>query len=642
MSRAPSQLSTPQQVLSHYWGYDSFRPCQLEIINDVLAGHDVLGLMPTGGGKSLTFQVPAMLMPGVTVVVTPLVSLMKDQVDNLAARGIRAAYLSASLRPAQVRLAYDRCMLGKARMLYVSPERLRVESFLAELRTWNVSLIVVDEAHCISQWGYDFRPSYLLISRLREIVGVEVPVLALTASATPAVAADIRRQLAFRTGNTTHTLSFDRSNLSYIVRHAPHKFLKLRQILENTHGTSIVYVRSRARTKEIAMQLQECGIDATFYHAGLDARVRAERQQMWKDGKVRVIVATNAFGMGIDKADVRVVAHMDVPPSLEEYYQEAGRAGRDGKPAFAVVIAGNADKATLTRRLNDSFPEMDFIRHVYERVGAFLEVAVGAGYECVYEFDIERFCQVYKLRPEPVRGALSLLSRAGYFEYCEDGQTRSRIVIDTPRHEIYGLALTASEDAVMLALLRRYTGILTEFVHIDETEIQAETGLDADTVYNALLSLNRRKVARYVPRKAIPYIYYTTSREATKYVALPDSVYADRRREAVKRMQAVVNFVFSETSCRSRLLLEYFGETDVSDCGRCDVCRERSRNARADDIEDIASDALSQMVRRYPGATIEQLANGLGVPMARVAGVLRGLVEDGSCKICGMRVYPDK
>lgn len=629
-------MASPREVLKKYWGYDDFRPRQLDIISDVLAGRDVLGLMPTGGGKSITFQVPAMMLPGLTIVVTPLVSLMKDQVDNLASHGIRAAYISSGLERSKVRLAYDRCALGKAKLLYVSPERLRVESFLAEARTWNISLIVVDEAHCISQWGYDFRPSYLDIKGLREVAGVGVPILALTASATPRVADDIRRQLGFRADNVTHTLSFDRSNLSYIIRNTAEKMNKVVEVLQNTTGTAIIYVRSRARTKEVAERLAAFDIDATFYHAGLDPRLRSERQQLWKDGKVRVMVATTAFGMGIDKADVRVVIHFDIPSSLEEYYQEAGRAGRDGKPAFAVMAVGGRDKAILKQRLAQEFPPVDFIKMVYEKVGAYLGVAVGSGYDCVYEFDTEAFCRVFKLQPAAVRGALSILSRAGYFDYNEDGTTRSRVVVDVRRDELYGLRLGPHDDAVMTAILRSCPGVLTDFVFFDEDDVVRDTGMKLEDVYQSLLSLQRQHVCRYVPRKAIPYIYYTTSREDTRYVVLPNAVYADRLKHASERMQAVVDFAFSTGRCRSQILLEYFGEQNAEECGRCDYCRSLKKSTPPP--KDINRMIISN-VTAYPGVAIPDLARALGVKVTQLTDEVRLLIEQDVLYLDGLRLY---
>lgn len=421
---------------------------QREIIDSVIARRDTLGLLPTGGGKSITFQVPAMLLPGLTVVVTPLISLMKDQVDNLAAKDIRAAAIHSGLSLSEHNLALDRAALGKIKLLYVSPEKLQSANFADRLRTMNVSLIVVDEAHCISQWGYDFRPSYLRIAQLRDS-HPDVPILALTASATPEVADDIMQRLKFKERNI-FSLSFSRANISYIVRLTEHKEDMLKRVLAATSGSAIVYVRSRKRTREIAESLAAEGVSADFYHAGLSVEEKNEKQNCWKDGKTRVMVATNAFGMGIDKPDVRVVAHIDLPSSLEEYYQEAGRAGRDGRESFAVIIASPRDKATLSRRLSDSFPTKDYIRRIYELAGNFLNVAVGSGYNHVYEFNFTLFCDRFHLQPIVARSALMLLTHAGYIEYVDEITTRSRVMITADRRDLYDLRLDSTTENLSL------------------------------------------------------------------------------------------------------------------------------------------------------------------------------------------------
>lgn len=626
-------MDSPIDVLRRHWGYEAFRPCQREIIDSILAGHDTLGLLPTGGGKSLTFQVPALMLPGLTVVVTPLVSLMKDQVDNLRERDIRAVYLYSGLTRREVRLVYDRCRLGKTKLLYVSPERLRGESFMEELRGWQVSLIVVDEAHCISQWGYDFRPSYLRIADLRHAVGMQVPVLALTASATPAVRHDIMRRLEFGADANVFSLSFDRDNLSYIVRHADSKIDKLLQILHNTAGSAIVYVRSRVKTKQIAQALAEDGISASFYHAGLDPHDKTERQEAWKAGRTRVMVATNAFGMGIDKPDVRTVVHMDVPPSLEEYYQEAGRAGRDGMSSFAVVIASDTDKAMLTRRLNEAFPPVDFIRRIYELTGNFLDVAVGDGYGKVYEFDLGKFCLTYNLQERPVRGALALLTQAGYLEFVDEAPTRSRVMFVCRRDELYDVPLEGNAEAVALALLRLYTGLFTEYVFIDEHQIADNAGITESDVYPAMLALGRQSVLHYVPRKAIPYIYYTTSRELPKYVTLPTEIYERRRQLMKERLDAMRRFVFGTERCRSQELLEYFGETDIPECGRCDVCRAH-RTAGAAPSPDTIEMAVMRLLAAGP-TSVETVAKALRVRLPQLTSTLRPLIEAGDIVLCG-------
>ncbi len=628
---------TPHEVLKKYWGYDAFRPCQYEIIQSVLDGHDTLGLLPTGGGKSITFQVPAMILPGLTVVVTPLVSLMKDQVDNLLDRGIRGVYIYSGLTRREVHLAYDRCRLKKAKLLYVSPERLRSQSFIDEMRRWDVSMIVVDEAHCISQWGYDFRPSYLKIIELRKVVGEKIPVLALTASATPIVRDDIMTRLNFGEDHRVFTLSFDRSNLSYIVRQTDSKTDKLLDVLKKTSGTAIVYVRSRVKTRQIADELNAVGISASFYHAGLDVEVKADRQEKWKSSQVRVMVATNAFGMGIDKPDVRVVVHMDVPPSLEEYYQEAGRAGRDGKPAFAVILASNTDKGIITRRLNEAFPDREYIRRVYELVGNFLNVPVGEGYNNVFEFDINKFCTTYKLQPAPVRGALSLLTQAGYIEFVDEAPTQSRMIFLCRREELYTLDLDRNEDNVLMSIMRLYTGLFSEYVYLSESRIAAAANVSEQEVYQAMLALSRMHVLHYVPRKSIPYIYYTTSRELPKYINLSPEVYENRRKLMEHRLDAIRRFVFNYDVCRSKVLLEYFGETEVEDCGRCDVCRAK-RSAKAAQYVDPA-DAIVRLASSPQGIDVDELCRIIRINRENLSEVLRTLVSEESITVIGTRVF---
>lgn len=631
-------LKDPESVLREYWGYDSFRPRQREIIDSVLAGHDTLGLLPTGGGKSLTFQVPALMLDGLTVVITPLISLMKDQVDNLRERGIRAVYLTMGMTRRETRLVYDKCRLGKTRLLYVSPERLRSESFVRELRGWNVSLITVDEAHCISQWGYDFRPSYLRIGELRGLLGPDVPILALTASATPLVRDDIARQLRFRPDSNVYALSFDRPNLSYVARITQNKTDKLLQVLGATTGTAIVYVRSRKKTREIAELLQGAGISATFYHAGLDPEVKAERQEQWKSGRTRVIVATNAFGMGIDKPDVRTVVHIDLPPSLEEYYQEAGRAGRDGLPSFAVLIATTHDRGLLKRRLNEAFPPVDFVRRVYELVGAFLDVPVGGGYNKVFEFDLARFCRTYGLQERMTRGALALLTQAAYIEFQDEAPTRARLMMLCRRDELYAERLTAEEDAVLMAVLRTYTGLFSEYAFVSESEIARVAQLPEQSIYDIMLALGRKNILHYIPRKSVPYILYVTGREETRHVCLGPEIYENRRKLMEERLNAVADFAYTTERCRSVVLLEYFGEKNVSDCGRCDICRSRAKRlgqsgartqAPADDDRRVVDDIPAAILRllrsgRLPASTVAQV---LCVGAEELAGYVRDLSD---------------
>lgn len=628
----------PLSILKQYWGYDAFRPMQREIIDSVLSGHDTLGLLPTGGGKSITFQVPALLLPGLTIVVTPLISLMKDQVDNLKNRDIRAVYFHSGLTRREANLGLTRCRLGKVKLVYVSPERLQNDNFIAELRSMDVSLIVVDEAHCISQWGYDFRPSYLKVAKLREITGEHVPILALTASATPEVTADIMRSLRFREPRV-FARSFTRENLSYIVRYADFKEETLLRVLNATSGCAIVYVRSRRRCREIAQLLTREGISADYYHAGLAPEDKELRQNAWKNDHIRVIVATNAFGMGIDKPDVRTVVHYDLPSSLEEYYQEAGRAGRDGKESFAVVIASSRDKATLSRRLSESFPEKDFISHVYELAGNFLNVAVGDGYGQLYEFSLENFCHTYSLPPIPTQSALHLLSRAGYIEYIEETTSTSRLMIIMKKEELYGLEMTADAEEVFQCILRTYTGLFADYVPISELTIARSTMLSTETVYQTLLYLTRLHAIHYIPRRTTPYIYYTTSRELPKHVILPLEVYEHQRERMRVRLDAMKEFVFSATECRAKGMLRYFGEKDTQDCGKCDVCRaRRSKNRPMADSRENLRKTIVYRANQPEGCEVTSLLRDIAEKRENIIAEIRHLADTGEIIIDGSHV----
>lgn len=585
-------------ILKRYWGYDSFRPRQEEIIMSVLDGRDTLGLLPTGGGKSLTFQVPAMVFEGITVVVTPLISLMKDQVDNLRAAGIRAVCLHSGLSRAEHRLALDRCRLGKAKLMYVSPEKLQSATFIDQLRSMDVSFLVVDEAHCISQWGYDFRPSYLKISLIRELFP-DIPVLALTASATPVVVDDIMDKLGFKERNV-YARSFSRDNLSYIVRNDFDKERRLISVLTNTAGSAIVYVRSRRRTREIADMLVRNGISADYYHAGLDATEKNEKQNNWKTDGVRVMVATNAFGMGIDKPDVRTVVHYDIPSSLEEYYQEAGRAGRDGKEAFAVLLVSRADKGRLTRMLSEMFPPKDFIRRVYELAGNFVNVAVGDGYNSVYEFNFALFLKTYDLPPLATRSAMRLLTQTQYFEFVEEVTMQSRVMITANKSELYSVKLDEAGERVFNMLLRSYTGLFADFVYINESVIARRADVDEQKVYETMLQLSRMHILQYVPRKSTPYLYYTTSRELPKYIDMPRSVYEEQYKRLKERIEAMKRFSFGDDDCRVNVMLRYFGEKPEEPCGKCDVCRTRKRNRLTKGDRQSIRDSIIYMVGNAP------------------------------------------
>ena len=565
-----------RQILHDYWGYDDFRGIQREIIESVCAGNDTLGLMPTGGGKSVTFQVPALSMPGVCLVITPLIALMKDQVDNLRSRGIKAAAVYSGMMHADVIATLENAIFGGVKILYVSPERLSSELFRKKLGHMKVSLITVDEAHCISQWGYDFRPSYLRISDIRS-VHPDAPVLALTATATPRVVDDIQDKLGFRRKNVFR-MSFERKNLAYLVVRTSDKWHETLRLLGSTDGSAIVYVRSRKRTKEIAKALTDGGISATFYNAGLETAVRDQRQRDWQEGRARVMVATNAFGMGIDKADVRLVVHVDCPDSIEAYFQEAGRAGRDGKPSRAVLLYDGNDHAKLQRRISETFPDKDDIRTVYEHLAYFYQIGLGSGGGCRFEFNIDRFCQYFHHFPIQVNSALKILARAGYIDYEDERDNMSQLTMLLGRDDLYRLdGLDGDENAVITSLLRNYGGLFSDFCYIDESLISCQTGIDRNQVYDILKELNRRHILRFIPRKAIPHVRYVQRREASERLVFGKDVYDDRKSEYVERINAITQYAENDDVCRSRQLLKYFGEERSADCGQCDVCLAHSK-----------------------------------------------------------------
>lgn len=622
---------SPLEVLKRYWGYDSFRQLQPEIIDSILQGHDTIGLLPTGGGKSITFQVPALMLPGLTVVVTPLISLMKDQVDNLRSLDIKACAIHSGLTRAEQKLAMDRCRLGHSKLLYLSPEKLQSANFIQQLEQMNVSLIVVDEAHCISQWGYDFRPSYLRIASLRRVFP-KVPVLALTASATPEVTDDIARQLNMR-NHRFFARSFSRHNISFLVRQSQHKPDTILKILRATSGSAIVYVRSRRRTREYAEMLKAEGISADYYHAGLSAPDKNQKQNDWKTDKTRVMVATNAFGMGIDKPDVRTVIHADIPSSLEEYYQEAGRAGRDGKPSYAVIVTSGApDKATLSRRLTDSFPPKDTLRTIYDHLCNFLGIAVGDGYNTLHEFKFQLFCDRFGYKPPIVKSALSLLTRAGYIEYVEEVSSRSRVIILMNKHELYDLRLDDLTDRVFQILLRSYTGLFADYVHISEELIASRAGATPQQVYDSMLTLARMHVIHYVPRKTTPYVFFPTSRELSKHLIFPRAIYEDMRRRMQRRIDAMKRFVFDTGACRVDGMLEYFGQVSDGPCGKCDYCRADRPTPQRLSPEQIRQSILyiASQPRRVD---INYLSAQLSLPAEKIIPILRDMADSGEISI---------
>lgn len=575
------------QILKQYWGYDDFRGIQREIIESIGGGRDTLGLMPTGGGKSLTFQVPALASGGVCIVITPLIALMRDQVDNLRKRGIKAAAIYSGMMHAEVISTLENAIFGGVKILYVSPERLSSELFQKKLSHMKVSFITVDEAHCISQWGYDFRPSYLKISDIRKIKP-DAPILALTATATKRVIDDIQFRLGF-SQNNVFRMSFERKNLAYVVNYTSDKITETLRLLRDIDGSAIIYVRSRKHSKEIARELESNGVSATFYNAGLESATRELRQKQWVEDEKRVIVATNAFGMGIDKPDVRLVIHIDSPDSIEAYFQEAGRAGRDGKQAYAVLLFDGNDRVKLERRISETFPDKDYIRTVYEHLAYFYQIGMGSGNGCRFEFNIDTFCMYFKHFPVQVNSALKLLSRAGYIEYEDERDNMSQVHIMLGREDLYRLdSLNDNENAVITALLRNYGGLFTDFCYIDESLLAMQTGLQRDEIYLILKSLTQRNIMRYIPRKKIPHIKYLQRREEADRLMFSKDIYDDRKAEYAERIKAMIGYAENDYICRSRQLLRYFGEVRSSDCGRCDVCRSHSKN---NGYEDAMADA---------------------------------------------------
>ena len=560
-----------QSILQKYWGYPDFRGIQRNIIESIASGRDTLGLMPTGGGKSITFQVPALAQKGVCIVITPLIALMKDQVQHLRKHGILADAIYADKSRSEILQTLDNAIFGGVKILYVSPERLASEMFQTKLRHIHVSFITVDEAHCISQWGYDFRPSYLQIASIREMKP-GIPILALTATATPEVVDDIQERLHFKEKNV-FKMSFERKNLAYVVREAEDKQGEMIHILQSVGSSAIVYARSRKRTKEMAQLLSQQGITATFYHAGLDPDVKDQRQKAWQKDEVRVMCATNAFGMGIDKPDVRVVIHIDCPDSLEAYFQEAGRAGRDGQKSYAVLLYNKHDELKLCKRVDDTFPPKELIQDIYEHLAYFYQIGVGSGQGKTFEFDIEKFCVTYKYFPTKVDAALRILERSGYLHYEDNPDGKARVMFLLGRNDLYQLdQLAPSQDAVVTALLRSYGSLFVDLTYIDEALIARQAELTIQQVYFALKSLAARHIIQFIPRRKIPFISYTRDRVDGDKVVIPKEVWESRREQYEKRIKSMIRYAKNDEVCRSRQLLAYFGEENDRDCKQCDVC----------------------------------------------------------------------
>lgn len=613
-------------ILKQYWGYDDFRGIQQEIIHSIGSGKDTLGLMPTGGGKSIAFQVPALAQEGICIVITPLIALMKDQVENLKKRGIKAAAIYSGLTHNEILVTLENCIFGDYKFLYVSPERLSSELFLTKLKRMRVSFITVDEAHCISQWGYDFRPSYIRIADLRKVVP-QAPVLALTATATPEVVKDIQDKLLFRQEHV-FKMSFARKNLAYVVRHTEDKESELLHIINSIPGTVIVYCRSRKGCRDLAAQLEERGLTATFYHAGLSNCEKDERQRLWQTDQCRVMVATNAFGMGIDKPDVRLVVHMDVPDSPEAYFQEAGRAGRDGRKAYAVLLYNASDKTKLMKRIPDTFPDREFIKEIYEHICYYYQMAMGDGLNVTREFNLNEFCRNFKHFPVPTDSALRILTRAGYLEYIDEQENDSRLIFLVRRDELYHLdGLEPEYESLLQAVLRSYGGVFSDYITIDETLLGKQTGLSRDMVYRGLISLGKRRIISYIPYKKTPYIRFAQKRVETERIVISREIYENRKEKYEARIQAMIDYATRDDLCRSRMLLAYFGETSEENCLACDVCLKKNSAGISQGLAENVERKITVLLREQKEVPVHDI-DFPGISRETVGQVLHQMVQE--------------
>ena len=612
-------------ILTKYWGFTTFKPLQEEIINSVAEGRDTLGLMPTGGGKSITFQVPALAREGICLVITPLIALMKDQVNRLNDLEIKSIAIHSGMSGEEIDNALENSIYGDYKFLYVSPERISTRIFQAKVARLNLSLVAIDEAHCISQWGYDFRPSYLKIASLRDHISDKVPFLALTASATPQVIDDIMKKLAFREKNVLRT-SFERKNISYLVRNVEDKGTYLIKTLLKVKGSGIVYVRSRKRCKEVAELLVANGISADFYHAGLTDELRDKKQASWTIGETPIIVATNAFGMGIDKSEVRFVIHWDIPDSIENYFQESGRAGRDGKPAFAVLLYTPTDKSRFIDTVRKKFPTIEKIKDTYEALCNYLQVPLGSGKDNVFDFNMYDFVARYRLPVIETYNSLQFLQREGYMEFTEEINNPSRVHFIVSRDDLYKFQVAnESFDGFIKLLLRSYTGMFSEFVPINEDSLSRKSAATRDTIYQYLVKLSALNIIRYIPGKKTALVIFTEERLVRKALMISPENYLHVKEKYEIRLNKMIEYADSEGHCRSVYLLDYFGE-ESDRCGICDVCRERNEL----DLSKYEFDVILEEIKTILGEKTpdaEELVKLIDSPEDKVIKVLRWLLD---------------
>ncbi len=623
------RMADYHDILEKVWGFRQFRPLQEEIIKSVLEGRDTLALMPTGGGKSITFQVPALTMEGICIVVTPLIALMKDQVEKLHKLEIKAQAIFSGMTYDEIDVALNNCIYGNYKFLYIAPERIGTELFRARFQSMPVNMITVDEAHCISKWGYDFRPAYLKISELRKVFP-EVPVLALTATATPVVVEDIQEKLLFK---SKHVLkqSFERKNLTYMVKQSEDKQNDLLELIRRTEGSGIVYVRNRKRCKELAVFLKQSNISADYYHAGLKHEIRALRQESWTESKTRIMIATNAFGMGIDKADVRLIVHTDIPDSVEAYFQEAGRAGRDGKPAKAILLIGPSDRKVADQRIAANFPEIETIKKVYQAAGNYCHVAIGGGKGMAFDFDLADFAAQYRFNPYIAFSSLKILEREGYIELTDELNNPSRVKFLLTRDDLYKFQVAnARFDAFIKLILRSYTGIFTDYATIDELMLAKRAGVEVDIVFQYLNKLNTLKVIRYIPQRKTPLLIYDEERLDDKSLYISKQNYGERKERFEENLKAIQRYAHVN-KCRSQALLEYFGEKNAEPCGQCDVCRRKSEKELREEEFELMKEEIESITRMGPTG-LDELVNKIPFNKDKLIQTIQWLLDNAHLK----------